>query len=153
NEADKTYTEAVKLSSLADQVSQHPNDAVNQKRLAVALEKASAGRFTTQALDYIIQAGLGNTIEGWANKATTGALPVDVLRQLIDGAHQNLIAAKKARDEAFANTPTPGSSAATPAPSGKAVSLAEARNLPAMRGKTDDQIKAAIKAAGHEVAP
>lgn len=89
-------TEATKLSSIADQVSQNPNDAVNQKRLAVALERASAGRFTTQALNYIIKAGWGNTIEGWANSTTTGALPADVLRQLVAGAHQNLKASQDA---------------------------------------------------------
>lgn len=37
--------------------------------------------------------------------------------------------------------------------SGKAVSLAAAKQLPAMKGKTDDEIKQAIKAAGHQVAP
>ena len=96
NKAKGDYVEAVKLSSIADQVAQHPSDAINQKRLAVALERASAGRFTTQALDYIIKSGWGNTIEQWANNPTTGALPADVLRQLVDGAHQNLKAAEDA---------------------------------------------------------
>lgn len=98
NKAQGDYVEAVKLASIADQVSQHPNDAINQKRLAVALERASAGRFTTQALDYIIKAGWGNTLEQWANNPSTGALPPDVLRQLVDGAHQNVTAAKAAVD-------------------------------------------------------
>ena len=100
-DAQKKYYDAVKLGKQADLVAQNPNDAVNQKRLAVALERASAGRFTTQALDYIIKAGWGNTIEGWANSTTTGALPTDVIRQLINGAHQNTIAAKAALDEAM----------------------------------------------------
>ncbi len=103
NKANVDLNEAVKLSSIADQVAQHPNDAINQKRLAVALERASAGRFTTQALDYIIKAGWGNTIEQWANSTTTGALPKDVLRQLIDGAHQQKIAAQAALDNAKGN--------------------------------------------------
>jgi hypothetical protein len=98
--ADKDYITAVKLDSIANQVAQKPDDAINQKRLAVALERISAGRFTTQALDYIIKAGWGNTIEQWANNPSTGALPKDVLRQLVDGAHENLKAAKDARDEA-----------------------------------------------------
>ena len=98
------YDAALKLDSIAKQVEQNPNDAINQKRLAVALERASAGRFTQQALDYIIKAGLANSIEGWANKATTGALPTDVMRQLIDGAHQNLIASKAALDDASGGT-------------------------------------------------
>jgi hypothetical protein len=90
NKAQGEYAEAVKLNSLAQQVARNPRDAVNQKRLAVALERTSAGRFTTQALDYIIKAGWGNTIEQWANAPDTGALPADVMRQLVDGAKQNL---------------------------------------------------------------
>jgi len=88
----------VKVASIAKQVADHPNDAINQKRLAVALERTSAGRFTVQALDYIIKAGWGNTIQQWANNPTTGALPKDVMRQLIDGANENLKAAKDAVD-------------------------------------------------------
>lgn len=105
NKANTDYNEAVKLASIADQVSQKPDDAINQKRLAVALERASAGRFTTQALDYIIKAGWGNTLEQWANNPTTGALPTDVMRQLVDGAHQNLEAAKKAKEAAHTTPP------------------------------------------------
>lgn len=101
NKAANDVVEATKLASIADQVATKPNDAINQKRLAVALERASAGRFTTQALDYIIKAGWGNTIEQWANNPSTGALPQDVMRQLIDGAHQNLKAAKAAEAAAF----------------------------------------------------
>ncbi len=88
--------EAVGLDSLAKQVAQHPDEAINQKRLAVALERVSAGRFTVQALDYIIKAGWGNTIQGWALSPTTGGLPPDIVRQLVDGAHENLIAKQEA---------------------------------------------------------
>jgi hypothetical protein len=100
NKLEGEYDEAVKLASLADQVAAKPSDAINQKRLAVALEKVSAGRFTTQALDYIIKAGWGNTIQQWINNPSTGALPKDVMRQLVDGAHENLKAAKDALDAA-----------------------------------------------------
>lgn len=96
--ARKDVTDATKLDSIAKQVEQNPNDAVNQKRLAVALERQAAGRFTTQALDYIIKAGWGNTIEQWMNHPSTGALPKEVMRQLIDGAHQNLKGAQDALD-------------------------------------------------------
>lgn len=109
NKAANDFVEATKLASIADQVATKPDDAINQKRLAVALERASAGRFTTQALDYIIKAGWGNTLEQWANNPSTGALPKDVMRQLIDGAHENLKAAKAARDAAFANSAAPAS--------------------------------------------
>ena len=98
NKARSDFAEATKLNSIAQQVAQHPDDAINQKRLAVALERASAGRFTVQALDYIIKSGWGNTIEQWANNPTTGALPTDVVRQLVDGASQNLKASKDAID-------------------------------------------------------
>jgi hypothetical protein len=87
---------ATKLSSLADQVAANPRDAVNQKRLAVALERQASGRYTTQALEFVITAGWGNTLEQWANNPSTGALPADVMRQLVDGAHQNLRAAQDA---------------------------------------------------------
>jgi len=98
--AQKDYVDAVALADIAKSVSQHPDDAINQKRLAVQLEKASAGRFTVQALDYIIKAGWGNTLEQWANNPSTGALPSDVLRQLVDGANENLNSKKTALDAA-----------------------------------------------------
>jgi hypothetical protein len=47
----------------------------------------------------------------------------------------------------------PSANAGAVSASGKAVSLAAAKQLPAMAGKTDDEIKALIKAQGHEVAP
>ncbi len=152
NKAQTDVNEATKLSSIADQVSQHPDDAVNQKRLAVALERASAGRFTTQALDYIIKAGWGNTLEQWANNPSTGALPADVLRQLVDGAHQNLNAAQTALTTARGGDS--GAPATTTAQrSGKAVSLAAAKQLPQNRGKSDDAIRKDIEAHGHTVTP
>ena len=133
--AQNDLTEATKLSSIADQVAQNPNDAINQKRLAVALERASAGRFTVQALDYIIKAGWGNTIEQWANSPSTGALPADVMRQLVDGAHQNLKGAQDALD-AIRNLRPPQKQVAVTAlrQKGTAVSLAKAKNPSAERG-------------------
>ena len=100
SKADQDYVAAVKLDSIAKQVEQKPDDAINQKRLAVALERISAGRFTVQALDYIKQAGWGNTIQEWIQKPGTGALPADIVRQFVEGAHQNLQAAQEARDAA-----------------------------------------------------
>jgi hypothetical protein len=108
SKAQTDVMDATKLDSLAKQVASNPNDAINQKRLAVSLEKMSAGRFTTQALDYVIKSGWGNTLEQWANNPSTGALPTDVVRQLVDGAHQNLRAAQDALKEA--TNPDGGSS-------------------------------------------
>jgi hypothetical protein len=144
NKADNDFVEATKLASVADQVAQKPDDAINQKRLAVSLERASAGRFTTQALDYIIKAGWGNTIEQWANNPSTGALPRDVMRQLVDGAHENLKAAKAARDAAFGES---GSSGTT----GKKHSLKKAMALPINQGKSADEVRTDLKNHGYEV--
>lgn len=146
NKADNDVVEATKLSSIADQVSTKPDDAINQKRLAVALERASAGRFTTQALDYIIKAGWGNTIEQWANNPGTGALPKDVMRQLVDGAHQNLKAAKDARAEAF-NEPGGGGK------TGKKHSLKKAMELRFNKGKSESDVRKDLESHGYEVTP
>lgn len=86
--AQKEYDAAVGLVKFADEVASKPDDAINQKRLAVRLERESAGRFTTQALQYIIKAGWGNSLEQALNNVTTGAFPPDILRQLVDGAHE-----------------------------------------------------------------
>jgi hypothetical protein len=98
--AKKDYVDAYKLDSVAKQVEQNPEDAVNQKRLAVALERQAAGRFTTQALDYIRKAGWSAEVEQFWNNIDNGTLPATVILQLIKGAHQNLKAAKDAMDEA-----------------------------------------------------
>src|SRR5208337_700701 len=104
NKASNDYVEATKLASLADQVAKKPDDAVNIKGFAIALERARAGRFTTQALDVMLDAGWGNKLAQWANKPTSGSLPSDIIRQLVDGAHENLAAKKAAKDAAFAET-------------------------------------------------
>ena len=98
--AKRDYVDAVALADLAKSVAAKPDDAINQKRLLVQLERASAGRFTVQALDYVKQAGWGNTLAEWAQKPTTGALPADILRQIVDGANQNLQSKKIAMDTA-----------------------------------------------------
>ena len=124
--ARKDYEDAIALADTAKSVSQHPDDAINQKRLAVQLERLSAGRFTTQALDYVIKAGWGNTIEQWANNPSTGALPKDVMRQLVDGADQYLHATKAKLDAAQSLGKT-----SSPAPKG---------------GESDDDVENIIKA-------
>jgi hypothetical protein len=112
--AKKDYEEAVGLSDLAKSVASKPDDALNQKRLLVQLERQSAGRFTVQALDYVKQAGWGNTLEEWANKPNTGALPKDILRQIVDGANENLHSKKAALDAANQIEGSPGPRASGP---------------------------------------
>ena len=67
---------------------------------------------------------------------------LDAVQNLVDNLHTGIpnISAVK----------TPNSSA-PPTQSGKSVSLAAARQLPAMKGKSDAEITAAIKAQGHAV--
>jgi hypothetical protein len=108
--AHKDYIDAVKLDSIANQVEKKPEDAVNQKRLAVALERISAGRFTTQALDYISKAGWAASAEQFWNSIDNGTLPGTVMRQLVEGAHQNLKASKAAWDESMKGSSEAGSS-------------------------------------------
>ncbi len=86
--AQKEYDTAVGLVKFADEVATKPEDAVNQKRLAVRLERESAGRFTGQALAYVVKLGWGTSLEQALNNVTTGAFPPELLRQLVDGAHE-----------------------------------------------------------------
>ena len=108
--AHRDYLEAYALAKKADEVAKNPTDAFNQKRLAVALEKVSAGRFTQSALDYVKNIGWGNSIEEWANKPGTGALPEELVRQMVAGAHEEMDAKKAAWDESMnggsSNAPT-----------------------------------------------
>jgi hypothetical protein len=140
---------AVALAKTADEMAKKPNDAVNVKGFAIALERARAGRFTSLALDKMLEAGWGNKLETWANAPTTGSYPADIIRQLVDAAHTNL----RAKEEAFKAAHGPVAAGGTTASTGKAVSLAKAKLLPQMKGKSDDEIRKAIEASGHTVKP
>ena len=139
---------AVALATTADEMARKPNDAVNVKGFAIALERARAGRFTSLALEKMLDAGWGNKLETWANAPTTGSYPADIIRQLVDAAHENL----RAKEAAFKAAHGPAAGAGSPTPSGKAVSLAKARLLPQNKGKSDDEIRKDIEAHGHTVA-
>jgi hypothetical protein len=149
--AQNDVTEATKMASIAHQV-EKTHDAFNQKRLLVALERASAGRFTVQALDYIKQAGWGNSLEEWMNKPGTGEIPADIVRQAVAGADQNL---KGAQDALNALKKKPSD----PAPSGGGggakgtKSLKAAMSLPQNKGKTAEQVTQDLQAHGYGVAP
>lgn len=128
--AQNDIVDATKVYSIAKQVEAKPNDAFNQKRLAVQLERASAGRFTVQALDYVKKMGWGATLQEWANKPTTGDLSPQLVRQLIDGAHENLIAAQESLKAAL--TPVSPSGNTTPQSGGDMITmkLADGRTGP-----------------------
>jgi hypothetical protein len=148
NKAEKDYVDAVRLDSVARQVEAKPEDAINQKRLAVALERMSAGRFTTQALDYVIKAGWGNTIEQWVNNPQSGALPKDVVRQLVEGAHQNLVSAREGMAAAKKLSGQTGGGGSKPK-----VSLKKAMALQRNKGKSEAEVRKDIEAYGNEVIP
>jgi pterin-4a-carbinolamine dehydratase len=70
----------------------------------------------------------------------------DTADKLLEGKQKSL---KESYQQGIQAKPNFGNQSST----GKAVSLAAARQLPAMQGKTDDEIKSAIQAAGHQVIP
>jgi hypothetical protein len=98
--AHSTYIDAVRLSEAADLVAKEPNNAQSQKSLGVALERAAAGRFTTQALDYINKAGWSAGAEQFWRNIDNGTLPEVVMKNLIERAHDNKTASYKAWQEA-----------------------------------------------------
>jgi hypothetical protein len=72
------------------------------------------------------------------------------MRQFIDGAHQNLAAARAAQQEAHKSSATGNTGGG--GTKGK-VSLAKAKALPENEGKSDDEIKKHIESLGYEAIP
>lgn len=86
--AQEDYNAAIGLQTQANQVAEHMRQglpaAVEQHRVVIALERQSAGRFTQQAANYMVTAGLANSIEQAMNQLTGGGeLPADVWQQLL----------------------------------------------------------------------
>ena len=105
--AEQNYNDAVKMSEFANDALAHPS-AAKDKLLAGALIRQTEGRFNDAQYDNLVKkAGLANSFEGWLNSATSGELPSDVRKQLVDAAQANLKAAKAAVDSAK-GTPAPG---------------------------------------------
>ena len=100
--AKKDYDESLGLSKEVDEImkSQKAGEpvAVRQKRILVRLERLAAGRFTTQAVQYIQKAGLGNTIQQWINNVDSGELPDGVWRQVVAAVHDYQKGAKATLD-------------------------------------------------------
>lgn len=94
SKADDVVNKAAQLVSVADDASKNPT-AAKDKNLALAIIRGAAGRVNMQEYNILTQkAGLGNSLEAWANSATTGQLPTDVRNQLVQVAHSNFNAAK-----------------------------------------------------------
>lgn len=66
------------------------------------------------------------------------------------GSRDEIIQADKNARQSISDLES-GKASSSGGSSGKEVSMSDARSLPAMKGKNDDQIRAAIKAAGHQV--
>lgn len=79
-------------------------------------------------------------------------LAPEQMQQMVRLAHEKTQTLKDHMDRL--NSQREGGGTTTPAqPSGKAVSLAKAKLLPSMQGKSDEEVRAAIKASGHTVKP
>lgn len=90
------------------------HSATNDKTLVISLIRDAAGRFNKSEYDALIsKAGFGNTLEAYANSITTGELPIDIRRQLVDAARNNLAGAQSTYDAAKkpANQMTTGGAA------------------------------------------
>lgn len=83
------------VGKIAEDQAKGEHVAIRQKRILVKLERLAAGRFTTQAVQYIQKAGWGNSIEQWANNVTTGELPADVWSQVMKAVKDEEISAKE----------------------------------------------------------
>lgn len=101
--ASTNYNDAQRISSLADDVVAHPNNAPQQKELAISLIKGMEGRFNVASYDAIVQKnGLGNSLEQWANdKFGKGTLPQEVVNDLVQVAKDNERTSHKARNQAY----------------------------------------------------
>lgn len=110
--ADEAVNAATQLVSTADDAAATPS-AAKDKNLALAIIRGAAGRVNMQEFNIMTQrAGLANTLEAWANSATTGQLPADIRKQLVDLAHSSLRAAQAGQAQSRLppgqTVPTPG---------------------------------------------
>lgn len=78
-------------------------------------------------------------------------LAPEQMQQMVRLAHEKTQTLKDHMDRL--NSQREGGTATPAQPSGKAVSLAKAKLLPSMQGKSDEEVSAAIKASGHTVKP
>lgn len=110
--ADKDMVTATKLVDSANDAWNHPT-AAKDRQLALSIIRGTAGRVNMAEFTlYTKRFGWDNTLEQFANNATSGELPTEIRRQLVQLAHQNLHAARAGHEEAFA-----GTAGATPGPS------------------------------------
>jgi hypothetical protein len=98
--AQEAYDGARALSTLADDALKNQS-AAKDKNLALAIIRGAAGRVNMQEYNILTKrAGLGNSLEAWANSATTGKLPDDIRRQLVGVAKASEQAARAGLDAA-----------------------------------------------------
>jgi hypothetical protein len=98
------YDEAVKLANIADDTLAHPS-AAKDKSLALTIVRGAAGRVNMAEIDLLTKKyGIANTLEAWANSATTGELPIEIRKQLVGLTHTYLNGAKAGLDAASGGT-------------------------------------------------
>jgi hypothetical protein len=105
--ANEGYSDAIKLYTIAQDAQAQPS-AAKDKALALSLIRTAAGRVSMAEVDTMVKKyGLANTLESWANSATTGELPRDVRNQLVGVAKSLMEGAKAARDDAHKGSSAP----------------------------------------------
>lgn len=93
-DARKNLDVAEGLLTKANDAWDHPS-ATKDKMLVISIIRDAAGRFNISEFDKLIQgAGLGNTLQQYANNVTSGELPKGLRKQLVDAARNNQMGAK-----------------------------------------------------------
>lgn len=98
--AREDYNSAQGLENLANDAWKAPS-ATKDKNLAIRIIKEAAGRFNMTEFDTLTKkAGLGNSFEALVNSMTTGELPIEIRRQLVNVAKSNAASSKAAFEAA-----------------------------------------------------
>ena len=110
--AKNTYEDANRVSVFADQWIQHPSSEAD-KNFVLALIRSEAGRVNQQEIQMMMGAGgAGMYIPRALANLTTGELPPELRKQLVDFVHLQRDAAKQVLDEM--NAPPPNASPSGP---------------------------------------
>ena len=117
--ANKKYDDAVGLTKFADKVQKNPSNPQEQRQFAMAMARTMANRFQMQEYDLEVKnSGVANTFQQWLNNFTTGALPPNIINNLVKSAHDYKdamaaeVEAAKGTTETPSATPTNGKSLA-----------------------------------------
>lgn len=99
-DARKEYDKAQGLMDLANQALKDPQPGTD-KNLAVRLSREASSRFSIAEMDTLVKNyGIANSWEQWLNNQTSGKLPDEIRKQLVNIARANLQGAKGTFDAA-----------------------------------------------------